>query len=76
MHNNANGDQKEYGNKFRQLAFNLKKNAPLRYALNREDVTATELVNMTPQESCWDPRCKPHEWIKTKTGKIKRQVEQ
>ena len=50
MHNNANGDQKEYGNKFRQLAFNLKKNAPLRYALNREDVTATELVNMTPQE--------------------------
>lgn len=44
------GDKKVYGDKFRQLAFNLPKNQDLREELNRGQVTPEQLVQLTPNE--------------------------
>ena len=46
----SRGDSKAYGDKFRQLAFNLKKNAPLRYSVNRQETTPEALVSMAPKD--------------------------
>ncbi|DAZ96214.1 TPA: hypothetical protein N0F65_012576 [Lagenidium giganteum] len=43
-------NKKEYSAKFRQLSFNLKKNAPLREDLLSDMVSAEQLINMSPEE--------------------------
>lgn len=46
----ANENKKDYTAKFRQLSFNLKKNAPLREDLLQQLVTAEQLVTMSSEE--------------------------
>jgi transcription elongation factor S-II len=46
----ANENKKDYSAKFRQLSFNLKKNAPLREDLLQQLVTAEQLIAMSSEE--------------------------
>jgi hypothetical protein len=52
---NANGSMNDsYKNKWKALAFNLKKNADLRQAVMNKSISVRELITMTPQDVCFN----------------------
>jgi transcription elongation factor S-II len=52
MHEYSRGDRQRYGEKARQLNFNLKKNDPLRRLVLSGGVTPSQLCTMSSQELC------------------------
>ncbi|KAH9137304.1 hypothetical protein LEN26_005824 [Aphanomyces euteiches] len=55
---NTNEGKKEYTNKYRQLSFNLKKNAVLRQELLLHTISGDQLIKMTPDELATEERKK------------------
>lgn len=63
-------NKKDYTAKFRQLSFNLKKNARLREDLLQDAVSAEQLINMSPEELATDE--KRHEIEKLRDDAFQR----